>query len=76
MILAGLEPEDEAGTIFLRLRKAARGRTGGKVYSLAPYTSRGLHKMSGTLIPTRPGDEAAVLDGLAHRRTSPSTSAR
>ena len=50
VLLVGLEPEDEAGTIFLRLRKAARGRTGGKVYSLAPYTSRGLHKMSGTLI--------------------------
>ena len=71
VILVGLEPEDEAGTVFLRLRKAARGRTGGAVYSLAPYTSRGLHKMSGTLIPTRPGDEVAVLDGLAHRQDVP-----
>ena len=26
VVLVGLEPEDEAGTIFLRLRKAARGR--------------------------------------------------
>jgi NADH-quinone oxidoreductase subunit G len=68
VILVGLEPEDEAGTIFLRLRKAARGRTGGKVYSLAPYTSRGLHKMSGTLIPTCPGGETEALDGLAHRQ--------
>ncbi len=68
VILVGLEPEDEAATIFLRLRKAARGRTGGKVYSLAPYTSRGLHKMSGTLIPTRPGAETEVLEGLAHRQ--------
>ncbi len=65
VVLVGLEPEDEAGTIFLRLRKAARGRL-LPIYSIAPFTSRGLHKMSGTLIPTRPGDEAAALDALAH----------
>ncbi len=65
VLLVGLEPEDEAGTIFLRLRKASRGRH-LPIYSIAPYTSRGLHKMAGTLLPTRPGDEAAVLDGLAH----------
>ncbi len=65
VVLVGLEPEDEAATIFLRLRKTARGRL-LPIYSIAPYTSRGLHKMSGTLIPTRPGDEAAALDALAH----------
>ncbi len=65
VVLVGLEPEDEAGTVFLRLRKAARGRL-LPIYSIAPFTSRGLHKMSGTLIPTRPGDEAAALDALAH----------
>ena len=59
------EPEDEAGTVFLRLRKAARGRK-LPIYSIAPFTSRGLHKMSGTLIPTRPGDEAAAIRALAH----------
>ena len=32
--------------------------------SLAPYSSRGLRKLGGQLIPTRPGDEAAALDGL------------
>jgi NADH-quinone oxidoreductase subunit G len=71
IVLAGLEPEDEAGTIFLRLRKASRGgvstgSTSARIYSIAPFTSRGLHKMSGTLIPTRPGDEAAALEALAH----------
>ena len=64
VVLVGLEPEDEAGTIFLRLRKAARGRL-MPIYSIAPYTSRGLHKMTGTLIPTRPGEEPAALDALA-----------
>ena len=68
VLLVGLEPEDEAGTVFLRLRKAARGRM-LPIYSIAPYTSRGLHKMSGTLIPARPGDEPAVIEGLAHDGT-------
>jgi NADH-quinone oxidoreductase subunit G len=71
VVMVGLEPEDEAGTIFLRLRKAARGRL-MPIYSIAPYTSRGLHKMTGTLIPTRPGDEAAALDALAHDPTATS----
>ncbi len=65
VVLVGLEPEDEAGTVFLRLRKAARERR-MPIYSIAPFTSRGLHKMTGTLIPTRPGDEAAAIEALAH----------
>ncbi len=63
VVLAGFEPEDEAGTVFLRLRKAHRGN-GTKVVSLAPYTTRGLRKMGGTLVPTVPGQEAAALDAL------------
>ena len=62
-VLAGFEPEDEAGAVFLRLRKANHG-SGTKVVSIAPYTSRGLRKMGGTLVPTAPGDEAAALDAL------------
>jgi NADH-quinone oxidoreductase subunit G len=65
VVLVGFEPEDEAGTVFLRLRKAARGRK-LPIYSIAPFTSRGLHKMSGTLIATRPGDEPATIESLAH----------
>ena len=65
VLLVGFEPEDEAGTVFLRLRKAARGRR-LPIHSIAPFTSRGLHKMSGTLIPTRPGDEPAAIEALAH----------
>jgi NADH-quinone oxidoreductase subunit G len=63
VLLAGFEPEDEAGAVFLRLRKAHRG-SGTKVVALAPYSSRGLRKMGGTLVPTVPGQEAAALDAL------------
>ena len=45
-MLAGLEPEDEAGTIFLRLRKASRAGTTA-VVAIAPYATRGLAKMGG-----------------------------
>jgi NADH-quinone oxidoreductase subunit G len=61
VLLAGFEPEDEAGAVFLRLRKANRAH-GTKVVSIAPYTSRGLRKMGGTLVATAPGEEAAALD--------------
>jgi NADH-quinone oxidoreductase subunit G len=64
VVLAGLEPEDEAGAIFLRLRKANRHH-GTRVFSLGPFTSRGLRKMGGTLLPTVPGQEAAALDAVA-----------
>ncbi|MGH3445222.1 MAG: NADH-quinone oxidoreductase subunit G, partial [Nocardioidaceae bacterium] len=63
VLLVGLEPEDEAGTIFLRLRKAARA--GMPVRSIAPFTSPGLRKMHGTLIRTAPGDEPEALDEVA-----------
>jgi len=62
VVLAGLEPEDEAGTIFLRLRKA---RAAVRVVAIAPYTTRGLAKMNGRLIPTAPGAEADALAALA-----------
>jgi NADH-quinone oxidoreductase subunit G len=63
VLLVGFEPEDEAGVVFLRLRKAHQA-SGTKVVSIAPYTSRGLRKMGGTLLPTTPGAEAAALDEL------------
>ncbi|MFC7496625.1 MULTISPECIES: NADH-quinone oxidoreductase subunit G [unclassified Nocardioides] len=65
VVLAGLEPEDEAGMIFLRLRKAA-GK-GTRVVSIAPYASRGLEKMHGQLIRTAPGGEPAALDALVEQ---------
>ncbi|PQM50058.1 NADH-quinone oxidoreductase subunit G, partial [Mycolicibacter virginiensis] len=63
VLLAGLEPEEEAPMVFLRLRKAAR-KNATKVFSLAPFADRGLTKMFGTLLAVVPGGEAAALDGL------------
>ena len=68
VVLAGLEPEDEAATIFLRLRKASKGST--KVVALAPFTTRGLGKMKGRLVPTAPGEEAEALRALAEDATT------
>jgi NADH-quinone oxidoreductase subunit G len=66
VILVGLEPEEEAGTIFLRLRKANREhRT--RVWSVAPFSTNGLRKMGGSLIRATPGTEAEVVAGLVHR---------
>ena len=63
VVLVGFEPEDEAGAIFLRLRKAAlHHRT--RVLSIAPFTTRGLTKTHGTLLPTAPGEEPATLASL------------
>ncbi len=64
VLLAGFEPEEESPIVYLRLRKAAR-RGGLTVYSIAPYATRGLERMSGRLLSTVPGDEARVLDKLA-----------
>jgi NADH-quinone oxidoreductase subunit G len=70
VLLAGFEPEDECPIVFLRLRKAVRqGKTA--VYSLAPLASRGLAKLSGTLLPTVPGAEAAALEVLASGDQAP-----
>ncbi|GAA4606128.1 NADH-quinone oxidoreductase subunit G [Actinoallomurus liliacearum] len=63
VLLAGFEPEEESPIVFLRLRKAAR-KKGLKVYSVAPYATRGLRKMSGTLLATAPGAEAEALGDL------------
>ncbi len=63
VLLAGLEPEEESPIIFLRLRKAvSRGNL--KVFSIASHASRGLEKMTGTLLPAVPGNEAELLNSL------------
>ncbi|HEY3527596.1 MAG TPA: NADH-quinone oxidoreductase subunit G [Nocardioides sp.] len=67
VLLVGLEPEEEAGTIFLRLRKANLQRR-TRIWSVAPFATNGLRKMGGTLIAAKPGTEAEVVSGLAHRQ--------
>ncbi len=61
VLLVCLEPEEEAGMIFLRLRKAFRKKHLTS-WTLAPYVSNGARKMGAQLIACVPGDEPAVLD--------------
>src|SRR5207342_2991998 len=63
VLLVCLEPEEEAGMIFLRLRKAFRKKHLTS-WTLAPYASNGARKMGAQLIACVPGDEPAVLDQL------------
>ena len=63
VLLVCLEPEEEAGMIFLRLRKAFRKKQLA-TWTLAPYASHGTRKMGAQLIACVPGDEASVLDQL------------
>ncbi len=65
VLLVCLEPEEEAGAVFLRLRKAWR-KNGLTSAILAPYATRGAVKAGSTLVPTVPGAEAAWLDGWQH----------
>jgi len=62
VVLVGFEPEDEAGVVFLRLRKASL--KGLKVRAIATHATRSLTKMGGELIQTAPGEEPAALGAL------------
>jgi NADH-quinone oxidoreductase subunit G len=66
VLMVSFEPEEEAGSVFLRLRKAHR-KKGLVSWTLAPYLSNGAFKMGATLVPTVPGDEATVLEGLSEQ---------
>jgi len=72
VLLAGFEPEDESPIVFLRLRKAVRAGT-LTVYSMAALASKGLDKLSGSLLPTVPGREAAVMDAMGATADSDAT---
>jgi NADH-quinone oxidoreductase subunit G len=63
VLLVGFEPEDESPIVFLRLRKARRQHSLA-VWSVAPFTSRGLAKLNGGLVRTAPGAEASALTAL------------
>ena len=53
VLLVCLEPEEEAGVLFLRLRKGYR-KHGLAVHTLAPYRTTGAAKLDAGLIPTVP----------------------
>lgn len=63
VLMVCFEPEEEAGAVFLRLRKAMR-KHGLVSWTLAPLLSRGATKMGAQLVPTAPGAEAATMDVL------------
>ncbi|MFE7546935.1 NADH-quinone oxidoreductase subunit G [Streptomyces gardneri] len=66
VLLVGLEAEEEAPGVFLRLRKAWR-KHGQKTYAIAAFATRGLEKAGGTLLPAAPGTETEWLDALTSR---------
>ncbi|MEU2655366.1 NADH-quinone oxidoreductase subunit G [Streptomyces sp. NPDC007325] len=66
VLLVGLEAEEEAPGVFLRLRKAWR-KHGQKTYAVAAHATRGLEKAGGTLLPAAPGTETEWLDALTSR---------
>ncbi|TKA13044.1 NADH-quinone oxidoreductase subunit G [Actinacidiphila oryziradicis] len=63
VLLVALEAEEEAPGVFLRLRKANRKRR-QRTFALAPFTTPGLKKAGGTLLPAAPGTESEWLDAL------------
>ncbi|WP_375425577.1 NADH-quinone oxidoreductase subunit G [uncultured Friedmanniella sp.] len=63
VLMVCFEPEEEAGAIFLRLRKAMR-KSGLTSWTVAPLLSPGAFKMGSTLVPAVPGGEAVVLSDL------------
>ena len=64
VLLVALEPEDECGAMFLRLRKGTR-KSGLKVATVAPFTSNGSRKMNAQVLHAAPGSEPGVLDAIA-----------
>ncbi|WEB41909.1 NADH-quinone oxidoreductase subunit G [Streptomyces yunnanensis] len=64
VLLAGIEAEEEAPGVFLRLRKAHRTH-GQRTWGLASHATRGLIKAGGKLLPAAPGTETEWLDALA-----------
>ena len=71
VVLVGLEPEDEAGAIFLRLRKAHRKHRhpGRRRSRRSPPAA--CRRWAARWSPTAPGGEAAALDGA--RPTTPTS---
>ncbi|MFI9744606.1 NADH-quinone oxidoreductase subunit G [Streptomyces sp. NPDC052494] len=66
VLLVGLESEEEAPGVFLRLRKAWR-KHGQRTYAVASHATRGLEKSGGTLLAAAPGTETEWLDALTSR---------
>ncbi|MFD9332871.1 NADH-quinone oxidoreductase subunit G [Streptomyces sp. NPDC060028] len=66
VLLVGIESEEEAPGVFLRLRKAHRKHK-QRTFALAPFATRGLEKAGGILLAAAPGTEPEWLAALASR---------
>ncbi|QPL05774.1 MULTISPECIES: NADH-quinone oxidoreductase subunit G [Actinomyces] len=64
VLLVGLEPEDECGSLFLRLRKGVRAG-GVAVASVTSVLTRAASKLNAQTILTAPGGEADAVAQLA-----------
>ncbi len=65
VLLVGFEPEEEAGSVFLRLRKGATGKARTRVFSVAAFASRAIERMNGALLQAAPGTEGEIIEALA-----------
>jgi NADH-quinone oxidoreductase subunit G len=63
VVIVGFEPEEESPIVFLRLRKAVRGRK-LKVTAVGPFLSRGLQKLQARLVEAVPGREPFIFTDL------------
>ena len=68
VLLVALEPEDECGALFLRLRKGVRAG-GVRVAALAPLVTNGSRKLDAEVVLVTPGREADAV--VALDRTHP-----
>ncbi|MDC4233549.1 NADH-quinone oxidoreductase subunit G [Actinomyces sp. B33] len=64
VLLVALEPEDECGAVFLRLRKGVRAGS-ARVASVAPFTSAGSRKLGAQILRAAPGTEVEVVSSIA-----------
>lgn len=64
VLLVALEPEDEAGSLFLRLRKGVLAGS-VKVATVAPFTTAGSRKLGAQVLHAAPGTEVEVLGSIA-----------
>lgn len=64
VLLVALEPEDECGSIFLRLRKGVLAG-GTQVATVAPFTTAGSHKLGAEVLHAAPGTEAEVVSAIS-----------
>jgi NADH-quinone oxidoreductase subunit G len=62
-LCVALDPEEEAGIVFLRLRKGVR-KHGLRVFHLGQWTTPSVAKTQATLIPAVPGGEPGALAEL------------